>query len=59
MKRCNVVLNDGSYINTSADRMEVRENMLYVYDGVELLALVEVSAIISAHISEKGELYGK
>ena len=22
MKRCNVVLNDGSYINTSADRME-------------------------------------
>ena len=54
MKRCNVVLNGGSYINVAADRMETQENMLYVWDGKNLVAVVEITAVISAHISEKG-----
>lgn len=58
MKRCNIVLNGGSYINVAADRMEMEENMLYVYDGNNLAAVVDIAVILSAHISEKGELYG-
>ena len=56
MKRCNIVLNGGSYINVAADRMEMEENMLYVYDGNNLAAVVDIDVILSAHISEKGEL---
>lgn len=59
MKRCNIVLNDNSYINVAADRMEKEENMLYVWDGDDLVAVVEITAVIAAHISEKGELYAK
>ena len=54
MKRFTATLNDMSFINTAGDRMEVSDNMLYVYDGPQLVALVEVSAIITAHISERG-----
>lgn len=54
MKRFTATLNDMSFINTVADRMEVSENMLYVYDGHQLVALVEITAIIVAHISERG-----
>ena len=58
MKRCNIVINGGSYINVAADRMEKEDCMLYVYDGDNLVAAADVSVILSAHISEKGELYG-
>ena len=57
MKRCNIVLNGCSYINVAADRMEKEEDMLYVYDGANLVAVVDVSVILSAHISENGECY--
>ena len=56
MKRCNIVLSGGSYINVAADRMEKEDYMLYVYDGNNLVAIVEITAVISANISEKGEL---
>lgn len=47
-------LNDGSFINTSADRMEIQENMLCAYNNNQLVALVEITAIISAHLRENG-----
>ena len=53
MKKFCATLNDMSFINTEGDRMEVKDNMLYVYDGDQLVALVEITAIISAHISER------
>lgn len=55
MKRFCATLNDMSYINTQADRMEVKENMLYAYKGTDLVALVELTAVISAHVSEVGD----
>lgn len=55
MKRFTATLNDMSFINTEASRMEVRENMLWVWDGNQLVAVVEMTAIISAHISERGD----
>lgn len=57
MKRANIILPQEKYINVPADRMEVNENLLYVYNGEDLTALVDVSVILSAHISERGELY--
>lgn len=52
MMRFVAQLNDGSFINTFADRMEVNENMLYVYADKQLVALVEVTALIAAHLRE-------
>ena len=57
-KRFNAILNGDSYVNVAATRMEIKENMLYVWNGAELVALLDVSIIMSAHISEKGEQYG-
>lgn len=53
MKRFAAQLNDGSFINTKADRMEICENLIYAYDADQLVALVDISAVVSAHISEK------
>lgn len=57
-KRFNAVLNGDSYVNVAATRMEVKENMLYVWNGDDLVALLDVSIVLSAHISEKGDLRG-
>ena len=57
-KRFNAVLNGDSYVNVAATRMEVNDNMLYVWNGDDLVALLDVSIIMSAHISEKGDLRG-
>lgn len=43
-------LNDGSYINTPADTMVVKENMLFAYKEGKLVALVDLGAQISARI---------
>lgn len=45
-------LNDGSFINTCADRMEVVDDMLFAYKENSLVAMIEVTAIIAAHIRE-------
>lgn len=53
-KRFMASLNGGAYVNLPATRMEVNDNMLYVWNGDDLVALLDVSVILSAHISEKG-----
>lgn len=57
-KRFNAVLVGDAYVNVAATRMEVNDNMLYVWNGDDLVALLDVSIIMSAHISEKGDLRG-
>ena len=54
MMRFNAQLNDLSYINVKADNMEVIDNMLHVKDGNNLVAVIDISAVVAAHISEKG-----
>lgn len=44
-------LSDKSYIHVPADRMEVNDNMAYVYEGSRLVALIDVSVILHAHFS--------
>lgn len=55
MKRFTATLNDMSFINIPADRMELVDNMLRVYDGRELVAITDISAIITAHVGERNE----
>lgn len=55
MTRFIAQLNDSSYINVLADRMIKEENMLYAYSGGELVAAVDISAVIVAYLSQKGE----
>ena len=54
MNRFVVLLNDGSHMNVPADRMELKENFLFAWMGAELIAMVDISAVICAHMSEKG-----
>ena len=59
MKRFTATMNDSSFINVMATRMEIVDNAIRVYEGDNLVAFVDTSAVISAHISERGELYGR
>lgn len=48
-------LTDGKTIHTNADRLEVDKdnNMLLVYNGDRLVAVVDLSAVMYAHIAER------
>lgn len=58
MKRFNAFMNDGTYINVAATRMELVENTIRVWNDNEFVAFVDISAVLTAHISERGELHG-
>ena len=45
-------INDGSYINLSATKMDIKEDMIYVYNEDRLVALVDNSVILTARIDE-------
>lgn len=55
MKRFIATLNGESYINIPADRMVFNQdsNMVMVYNGQAFVACVDVSAVLTAHISEE------
>lgn len=55
MKRFIATLNGESYINIPADRMVFNQetNLVMVYNGQALVACVDVSVVITAHISDK------
>ena len=53
MKRFIAQLNDNSYVNVPADRMEIEDNAIYVRNGQELVAYLDTSCVLIAHISEK------
>ena len=54
MKKFTATMSDGSFINVEATRMELVENMIRVYDGTELVAIADISAVLQANISERG-----
>lgn len=49
MKMFFAQLSDKSSIHVPADSMEVIDNMAYIYDGDQLVAMVDVSVILHAH----------
>lgn len=59
MKRFTAVLNDQSYVNVPATRMEMVDNAIRVWNGDELVAFIDVSVILSAHISERKDVGGQ
>ncbi len=54
MKRFTAQLSDGGYMNVSADRMEISSTDLFVYLGESLVAYLDLGAVLTAHLSEKG-----
>ena len=47
-------LNDQSFINIPATHMEVIDDLLWVWNDKNLVALVETTAIICARLNEGG-----
>lgn len=58
MKRFTTTLNDGSFINVEATRMELTEIAIIVWKENEPVAYIDIGAVISAHISERGATCG-
>lgn len=56
MKMLFAQLSDKSSIHVQADRMVVEDNMTYIYDGDQLVAMVDVSMILHAHFSYTKEM---
>lgn len=52
MSRFVATLNGAGSINIPAERMAKNDNFLYVWRGNDLVAMIDVSVVISAHISE-------
>lgn len=58
MKRFIAILNDQSYVNVPATRMQFEDNAIWVWNGEELVAYIDVGVILSAHISERSAANG-
>ena len=50
MKKFVAQLNDGSYINCFADRMEIKDNLILVWWEDDLVVALDISAAIVARI---------
>lgn len=53
MKRVVIKCKDGQYINVAGDFFRLDEDFLLAWNGENLVAIVRVELIESAHISEK------
>ena len=57
MKRFVAIMNDGSFINVPATRMEKQEDAILVWEDNELVVWVDTCAVISAQIRKEKD-YG-
>lgn len=53
MKRFIVIMNDGSFINIPATSMKIEDCAITVFDGENLVAYVDLSVVLCAHISDR------
>lgn len=53
MNRFYAQLNDGSFVNVSASEMVLEDNSIRVYRDGKLVAFLDISVVLSAHLSEK------
>ena len=51
MKHFFAQLNDGGTFNKPADRMEIVNESIRVYDGDKLVAYMDLSTVLYAHIA--------
>lgn len=50
MKRFFALLNDGSYINTFADRMELKDNLIFAWLEQDLVVIADISVVLMARL---------
>ena len=55
MTRAIIKLNNGDYINVSADAIGGRENWICAWDGQDLVAIVKADLVDSCHLSKQKE----
>ena len=55
MKRFVANLNDGSFVNVTADRMQIQDNGIFVYCGQEPVAYLDISCVLMARLDENGD----
>lgn len=55
MKRFIATLNDGSFINVPATRMEITEDSIVAFDGKELVAYADIGFALAARIEDRKE----
>lgn len=55
MKRFIAILNDGSFINVPATRMEMTEDSIIAYDGKEIVAYADIGFALAARIEDRKE----
>lgn len=53
MKKFVVQLNDGNFINICADKMDFDGTYITAHRGEALVAVLDISAVLRAHMSEK------
>ena len=53
MTRFIALLNDGNHINIPADEMKMGENYITVFTKGNLVAYLDASIVLCAHLSEK------
>lgn len=53
MTRFIAQLNDCSYINILADQMKLEDNTIAVFQNGNLVAFVDTSVVLTAHLSER------
>lgn len=51
-----ISFNSGEFVNSPGDRIEIdkENNMLYAYNGPDIVCVCDMGAVIVARISEKG-----
>ena len=55
MKRFIAILNDGSFVNVPATRMDITDDNIIAYDGDEVVAYADIGFTLTAHISDRKE----
>jgi hypothetical protein len=53
MKRFIPVLNDGSFINIPATRMEISEDAIIAYNGSDVVAYADIGFALAARIEDR------
>ena len=53
MKKFTAHLNDGSFVNIYADEMRMEDAYILVYNDKKLVAFLDISVVLAAHLSEK------
>lgn len=54
MRKLVVQLNDGSFINIPADRMQYVDNCIIATNAGELVAILDISVVLYVYLSDKG-----